>query len=123
MKFLLNENIPPSLSNRLKSFGYDSIHIYDCGLTGQSDEVVIQFAFLHGYIILTHDLDYSRIISLSGNAGPSVITFRQKVISADIIIDSLTKVIPKISDILKSGALVSIDQELVRYRSLPLKRN
>ncbi len=123
MKFLLNENIPPSLTNRLKSFGYDAIHIYDCGLTGQSDENIIEFASLHNYIIITHDLDYSRIISLSGNSNPSVITFRQKVISADIISDSLARVIPKISVFLTSGALVSIDQELLRYRLLPLKRD
>jgi Uncharacterized protein conserved in bacteria len=123
MKFLLNENIPPSLSNRLKSLGYESIHIYDCGLTGKSDEAVIQFALMQGYIIITHDLDYSRIISLSGKPKPSVITIRQRVVSGEIIFESLRQLLPKVSDILISGALISVDQEVVRYRLLPLKRD
>ena len=64
MKFLLNENIPPSLVGYLRSGGYDSIHSFNAGLRGKKDEEVIQFAYINDYVIITHDLDYGRIISL-----------------------------------------------------------
>lgn len=123
MKFLLNENIPPSLVDYLRSEGYDSIHSFNAGLSGKKDEEVIQFASINEYVIITHDLDYGRIISLSGEAKPSVITLRQKSVSLKIIAESLVITLPQIKEILQKGALVSIDQELIRYRLLPLKRD
>ena len=123
MKFLLNENIPPSLAEHLLSSGYDAIHSYRCGLNGKPDEEVIQFASTNGYIIITHDLDYGRIISLSGKAKPSVITLRQKQISPKIILESLLMLLPEVMNILENGALVSVDKQVIRYRILPLKRD
>ena len=123
MKFLLNENIPPSLVGYLRSEGYDSIHSINAGLSGKKDEEVIHYASANDYIIITHDLDYGRIISLSGEAKPSVITFRQKSISPEIITESLMITLPQIKEILQMGALVSIDQQLIRYRLLPFKRD
>lgn len=123
MKFLLNENIPPSLVAHLLSAGYESVHSYECGLSEKSDEEVILFALSRGYIIVTHDLDYGRMISLSGKAKPLVITFRQNTISPLIISESLLMALPQISEVLENGALVSIDEQLVRFRLLPLKRD
>lgn len=123
MKFLLNENIPPSLAHHLLSIGHESIHNYDCGLTGKTDEEVIRFASNNDLIILTLDLDYGRIISLSGQSKPSVITFRYKVVSPDILFECLIKILPEMTNVLVSGALISVDENIVRYRLLPLKRD
>jgi predicted nuclease of predicted toxin-antitoxin system len=123
MKLLLNENIPPSLAGRLRSIGHECIHCGECGLTRNPDHEIVRFAIKNDFIIITHDLDYVRIISLSGEPKPSVITFRQNKISPNIFFESLSKALPKMEDFLIRGALVSLDDQLVRYRLLPVKRN
>lgn len=87
----MNENIPPSLVDHLMPGGYDSIHSFNAG---------IQFTSINEYVIITHYLEDGRIISLSGEAKPSVITFRQKSISLKIIAESLMIALPKIKEIL-----------------------
>ena len=94
MRFLLNENITPQIRNYFLLRGHECIDIYEALPNGKTDEVVTQFALENKLVILTHDLDYGRIISLSGNQFPSVITLRHKKISLEVISNSLNQVLP-----------------------------
>jgi predicted nuclease of predicted toxin-antitoxin system len=123
MKFLLNENITPRIKDFFSQRGYQCMDIYEAGLSGKTDEQVIEFAISNKLIVLTHDLDYGRIISLSGKQFPSVITLRHKKISLEIIQHSLDQVLPAYSDQLISGILLSIDEESIRTRKLPFLRD
>lgn len=123
MKFLLNENITPLIKDFFLTHGHQCFDIYETGLSGKKDEEVIEFAIANELIVVTHDLDYGRIISLSGKQFPSVITLRYKKISLEIIRNSLQQIIPPYSEQLISGVLLSVDEESIRVRRLPFQRD
>ncbi len=122
MKFLLNENIPPSLQSLLQSIGWESTHVTLVGLKGKSDNKIVEYCLEHEYIIITHDLDYGRIVSLSGNKRPSVLTFRLEKVTVDELFSLIVDNQIKITHYLSIGALVTIDAENLRFRLLPVER-
>lgn len=123
MKFLLNENIPPSLSPLLQRINWQASHAYDLKLNGKSDIDIVEFSIEHDFIIITHDLDYSRIVSLSGKTKPSVLSLRLDKISVDIIFNLISQNKIQLEHYLQKGALVSIDEKGFRFRTLPVVRN
>ena len=116
MKFLLNENIPPSLSPLLQEINWNASHSYQLGLNGKSDNYIVEFAIQNEFVIITHDLDYSRIVSLSGKDKPSVLSFRLDNVSVGLLFKliSLNKI--QLEHYLQLSALVSIDEKGFRFR-------
>ena len=93
-------------------------------MIGCKDEEVVQYALSNNLIILTHDLDYGRIVTLSGLDKPSVITFRNQKINRDILFHHISTNFNTLKSYLDKGALISIDEEKIRCRTLPIaKRN
>lgn len=122
MKFLLNENLPPSLTKELILIGWDTQHIKDVGLTGKPDTHIVEFAKVNGLVIITHDLDYGRIVSLSGQKEPSVLTFRLDKISTAILFNLIKQNKLQLEHYLQLGALLTVDEEKIRYRLLPIEK-
>lgn len=85
MKFLLDENMPPSLVEKLNSLGHDAIHVYNIGFQSKADSTIFSYARENDLIIVTHDNDFGTIHAFSQSAKPSVILFRLKKINIDII--------------------------------------
>ncbi len=121
MKFLLDENIPPSLAGLLDSIGYDTRHVNEIGYNNTPDFKISEFAAISGEIIITHDTDFGTILALTGAEQPSVILFRWKVISTQRIFHFLMPYLPQLTESLINGALVVVDEQKIRVRSLPLQ--
>jgi predicted nuclease of predicted toxin-antitoxin system len=122
MKFLLNENISPSIVPFFQKIRWNAVHASTLGLQGKSDIQIVEYAIREDLIIIRHDLDYSRIVSLSGKDKPSVLSFRLEKISKNILFSlvSLNKI--QLEHYLQKGALVSIDESGFRFRLLPVVR-
>lgn len=73
-------------------------------------------------MILTHDLDFSRIIAVSRASVPSVVTFRLSDMRPAQVNRYLTEVLTHFEKHLEAGALVSVNERGVRARSLPIIR-
>ena len=123
MNFLLNENIPPLLTGLLKNIGWNAKHAWELKLIGKPDHFIVDFAIQNKLIIITHDLDYGRIVSLSGAKNPSVITFRLDRISVSILFDLISNHRIQLEHYLQLGALLTVDSEKIRYRLLPIEKN
>jgi predicted nuclease of predicted toxin-antitoxin system len=123
MKFLLNENIPPSLSSLLQTVGWNASHANQLGLNGKSDIYIVEFAIQNEFVIITHDLDYSRIVSLSGKDKPSVLSFRLDSVSVNLLFKLISLNRIQLEHYLQMGALVSIDEKGFRFRALPVVRS
>ncbi len=123
MRFLLNENISPSIVPLFQKINWNAVHACSLGLQGKTDVHIVEYAIREGLIIITHDLDYSRIVSLSGKDKPSILSFRLEKISKDVLFSlvSLNKV--QLEYYLQKGALVSIDEIGFRFRLLPVVRD
>ena len=122
MRFLIDENMARSCSGVMREMGYEAFHVSEIGLTATADEDITGYAIAHGYIIITFDLDFSRIVALSSEPFPSVITFRTGEISLETFTDLISKNLPSLKDSLKEGALATLDLDGVRIQRLPILR-
>lgn len=58
MKFIIDENLPPSVAVWLSSAGHDALHVSRLQLTGQPDTALIAAAKLEDRVIVTKDGDF-----------------------------------------------------------------
>ena len=71
-------------------------------------------------MILTHDLDFGRVVALSQSRLPSVITFRLSDMQPRQVNRYLAEVLNRFAEQLESGALVSVNEQAIRVRALPI---
>jgi predicted nuclease of predicted toxin-antitoxin system len=62
MKFKLDENLPPSAAELLRSLGHGVMTVYDQGLQSCIDPEVLAACQGEGKILLSLDLDFSNIL-------------------------------------------------------------
>jgi predicted nuclease of predicted toxin-antitoxin system len=62
-----------STAQFLRQHRHDARHLRDQGLQRLADEKIIRKARAEERVVLTHDLDFGRIMALSGRHLPSVI--------------------------------------------------
>ena len=122
MKFLLDENMPPSLALKLQSIGYKARHVIEIGYNSTADFKIANLAASTGEIIITHDTDFGTILALSGNDKPSVILFRWQIITLSSVFQFCEKHLPALESDLKQGCLIVVDDNKMRVRQLPLKK-
>jgi len=66
MKLLLDANLSPSLTSRLRNISSDIIHVRDIGLRDADDDLIWQYAKSNNYIIVSKDSDFYDRIAISG---------------------------------------------------------
>jgi len=76
IRFLLDMGIAQSTGRYLVSDGHDVVHLCDQGLERLPDDRIVLKALGERRVIVTHDLDFGRIVALSGRSVPSIITLR-----------------------------------------------
>ena len=76
MKLLFDQNLPPTLVDRLADLYPNSAHVQSLGLAASSDRVVWEYAHQHDCMIVTKDADFSEFSLLLGFP-PKVIWIRR----------------------------------------------
>lgn len=104
----------------LRDHGYEALHVRDEGMQRADDEIILAKARSEGRILLTLDLDFGYLMAISGAALPSVILFRLGNESADVVTQRLEDVLACCQADLLSGALVTVDDDSIRVRQLPI---
>lgn len=122
MNVLLNENLPPALAADLNTFGWNTMHVKKLGLLGATDHTIVSYAEQHDFVIFTHDLDYGRLVSLSGKSKPSVVTLRLKKINTTILFQLMLRNRTQIEKILCEPCLLVVTDRDLRYKRLPISR-
>lgn len=122
MKLLVDANLSPVVSERLRAAGIDASHVYDHDLGTASDRAIAVFAAAEGAAVISADSDFATNLALSGGVAPSLVLFRSvdKLIptqQAALIIANLPTIEPE----LEAGAVVSMSPTHLRTRRLPLK--
>ncbi len=120
MKLLLDENLIPSFCAILQELGYSSRHVYDVDLDQTPDEKIVAFARSSGETILTNDLDFSRIMALSKEEFPSIITFRLGALNPTLFREIVQLNFDQLVEPAQEGNLITIDEGGIRIRKLPL---
>ena len=122
MKFLLDMGLGHSTVLFLRKQGYDVVHLREQGLQRLPDEQIVNKAVQEERIILTHDLDFGRLVALSQSKIPSVITFRLDDMKPANVNHYLGETLVRFAKALEEGALISVSEQIIRMRRLPIER-
>lgn len=120
MNLIIDENLPPRWSDYLAPFGITATHWPDIGNFGDPDDAIFDYACDRGSVIVTQDLDFTRMLALRGTRLPSVIQLRVQCPIPEIIGPALLEILNHHRDQLLSGCLITLDHQRHRLRLLPL---
>ncbi|MDO8368884.1 MAG: DUF5615 family PIN-like protein [Saprospiraceae bacterium] len=122
MKFLLDVGISPALGSLLEAEGHEFRYLPNHFSNKTPDSGILEIALESEEVIITHDLDFGKLLAFSGNRLPSVVLFRIHHISAKVFYELLRECWDQIAEPLAIGAFVVIEMESVRVRTLPISR-
>ena len=114
-------NISPQTVSDLCRQGWNSVRVSDLIPDNSPDEDILELARRRGMVLLTQDLDFSKLIALGGYDSPSLVTLRMSITDPEIITRVLLEVFPNIERALREGFAVTIDDRGARARKLPVE--
>ncbi len=120
MKLLIDMNLSPEWVETLQAEGLEAVHWSSVGDPRARDEEILELARGLGAVVFTNDLDFSRILALTGEAGTSVLQIRGEDLLPESIGRDVVAALRRHEDALRAGALVVIDETSMRVRILPL---
>jgi len=120
MRFLIDMPISPLLAKWLQEEEHDAIHASYAGLEQASDEEIIAQARKENRIIVTADLDYSRILALAGSSKPGIILFRGGNYNDKEMLGLLKRVLTTTASAQLVDSIVVVDKKSIRRRHLPI---
>lgn len=121
MRIIDDLHISPRTVEFLRSAGHDVVRVNEVLPVTASDITIVHKAMEQQRIVLTQDLDFTAIVSLSGKNAPSVVTLRLSSSRVEHVNAILERVLPTIEKLLAEGALVTVQDDRVRRRILPIQ--
>ena len=122
MRLLIDMNLSPRWVGLLNGAGIEAAHWSTLGANNAPDSEIMAYAAAHGYVVLTHDLDFGSILAATHGEKPSVVQIRASDVSPDVIGRQVIIALGQMASELEEGALLTIDPNRTRLRVLPLQR-
>ncbi|HEX6291962.1 MAG TPA: DUF5615 family PIN-like protein [Herpetosiphonaceae bacterium] len=122
MKLLIDMNLPPAWVEWLERSGWHTAHWSSIGDPRATDRVLMDYARLNGYVIITHDLDFGTILAVTRAEGPSVLQIRTQDLLSTHVQTLIVAALHQFAELLETGALITIDEHTSRARILPIRR-
>ena len=119
-RFLLDMGLAQSTGEHLRSLGHDVVHLRDQGLERLPDDRIVMKARQEHRAIITHDLDFGRIVTLCGSTVQNVISLRLTDMTPARVNTALGSVLREASAAIEQGALVTVTDQGIRVRRLPV---
>lgn len=120
MRLIVDMNLSPRWVKLLTQTGIEAVHWSALGTANAPDTVIMAYADMNDYVVLTHDLDFSAILAATHGKKPSVVQIRTEDVSPDIIGMQVIAALQQMASELEEGALLTIDPSHTRLRVLPL---
>ena len=112
--------LPPALARWLAARGHDAVHASAVGLDRSTDSEILTRANLEARTVVTADLDYPRLLALTGAERPSLILFR----GGDWNEAEVSARMQQILHVLGEGeimrSIIVVDRTRIRRRRLPI---
>ena len=120
-RILLDQGLPrTAVKILLLKQGWDVLHTGDIGLSTATDREILEFARKDRRVVITLDADFHAIIAVENAVSPSVVRIRQEGLKGAQLAELIEKIWPKIQGQLDSGALVSVTENSIRVRNIPI---
>ena len=120
MRILIDMNLPPKLADILIDNGVEAVHWYNIGLPEAKDTEILSYAKRHNFIVMTCDLDFSTILSITHGQKPSVVQIRTQGYHSEKTESMIITTVKQNANELEKGAILTIDGKRGRLRLLPL---
>lgn len=121
MRFLLDMGLAPRTAKYLRAAGHDAVHLLDEHLERLPDPLILAKAVDEQRVVITFDLDFPHMLALGQKRLPSLILFRLDPFTTEDIHRRLDEVIRLYQDDLGEGAIVVVEPDRLRVRSLPIE--
>lgn len=119
IKLLVDEDLPRSTAELLRSLGYEAIDVRDIGLRGARDSEIFAYASKVNATVVTADVGFASMIYLSSqaHADAGVILLRLPIdLPVKALNEILLKAITSLSDEELNKNFIVIDQQKIRIR-------
>ncbi len=115
-------NLPPSWVEFLSVHNFEAVHWSSVGDGRAADSEILDWALDNGYMVFTHDLDFTTLLAITDASGPSVLQLRSQDVLPDAVGMHVVSVLRAHTSALEDGALVTVDLVSSRVRLLPIRR-
>ena len=122
MRLLLDQGLPRSTVLYLQNYGIEAVRVGDRRLGTASNSESLKFGQQEGMVVVTLDADFHTLLTLSGLTGPSVIRIRIESLRGEALAKLIVSVLQVCNDDLVKGAMVSVTENGIRIRRLPVSR-
>lgn len=121
LSLVVDVNLPPGWVAHLRAEGHAAVYWPTVGNPEAPDDDILNWARANGHVILTHDLDFGRLLALSRAPGPSVVIVRDGGPSVARFGSAVAEVLRLYDAPLRAGAIVVLDDAARRrVRVLPI---
>ncbi len=118
---LADLNVSPLTVEALQREGWDIVRISQRMPARTPDRQILELAREEGQAIVTQDLDFSALLALGGFDRPSLVTLRLSDSAPETVTRRLLETASLLAQVLPEGAAVTIEDEAVRVRKLPIR--
>jgi predicted nuclease of predicted toxin-antitoxin system len=103
IRFIIDQQLPPMLVERLRQSGHDAIHVREIGLTAAKDSTIWEHAAKHGYVVISKDRDF---VPAGGVERSPLVWIRCGNVTNAALWRLLSRMLPDIVRMLSDGARV-----------------
>ncbi|MFN5763854.1 MAG: DUF5615 family PIN-like protein [Pseudanabaena sp.] len=121
IRLLADVHISPKTVGDLQKQGYVIMRSSEVLPANAPDINILEFARIENWVVLTQDLDFSMLVALSKYSQPSLITLRLSSAKPDIVTKRLLDVLSQIEKALQEGSAITVQDESIRIRKLPVR--
>ena len=82
---------------------------------------ILGYARENNRIIITQDLDFSRLLAIQGFSKPSVINLRLNNPKPGTVTNCVVEVVASLTNDLLNGIVATITEDSIRFHNLPIK--
>ncbi|MFM7099728.1 MAG: DUF5615 family PIN-like protein [Verrucomicrobiota bacterium] len=120
MTVVVDNCLPVSWVSYLQRRGFPTRHWRELGPPNAPDSAIMLWARTHGAVVLTHDLDFTKLLFQTRAALPSVIQLRVDDVRPMAVGEDVVLVLTRHAAELQGGALITVKGHKARLRTLPL---
>jgi predicted nuclease of predicted toxin-antitoxin system len=115
--FVLDENLPRLLADRLRDSGHEAWRVRDEGLSGAADLAVLDLARSRRAILISADLDFANTLAfpLGSHSGIVVLRTPERVGYRAVVVRVLSAMTDELLSSM-NGSLAIVDMTSVRIR-------
>jgi predicted nuclease of predicted toxin-antitoxin system len=108
VRLLLDVNVAPRTAAHLRAHGHDVVRVPEALEPTAPDSLLVAFAIAERRVIVTQDLDFSALVALSGERGPSVVSLRLDSARLEHVNARLLDALTSTEADLARGAIVTV---------------